>query len=434
MIATQAATDAALLSAIRRSCHPLASTADLGPLLERIARKRFVLLGEASHGTAEFYRWRAAITRRLIEEHGFTTVAVEGDWPDCYEIHRFVSGYEGAATDARGALEAFGRWPSWMWANEEVLAFISWLQRWNLGAPAGERVGFYGLDVYSLWDSLRVAVRYVERYDPSSAAIARAAYRCFEPYRDEPHAYARAIAFISERCEEQVVRLLTTFRRSPPIPDDPEERFNAEQNALVAVNAERYYRAMIRGDTSWNVRDRHMWETTERLAARAGGSAKVIVWAHNTHVGDARATDMAAAGMLNLGQLAREAYGRDAVAIVGFTTYAGEVIAAQAWDAPAERMPVPPAQAGSWDALLHEGCGADALVLLGPDLAGTWRGQRAIGVVYDPERERRGNYVPTDLAARYDAVCHIGRTGALSPIPVPERIDPDLPETFPSAA
>jgi erythromycin esterase-like protein len=427
-----------LVSDVRRLARPLRSPADLDPLLARIGDARVVLLGEASHGTHEFYTWRAALTRRLIEEHGFSFVAVEGDWPDCYRVNRFVKGYDDAAETAQDALEAFRRWPTWMWANEEVRDLTSWMKEYNSSWPRKEQVGFYGLDVYSLWDSLHQVLGYLRKADSEAFAAARRALRCFEPYGEDAQEYARATVLVPHSCQDEVVNLLRRVRVGPAADGDGRDaHFVAEQNALVVKNAEAYYRAMVRSDGgSWNVRDRHMAETLDRLLTHHGPAAKAIVWEHNTHVGDARYTDMADDGMVNLGQLAREKCGRGAVVLVGFGSYRGAVIAGREWGAPWEEMRVPPAREGSWEDVLHRAGAADKLMVFGPPVSdefAAWRGHRAIGVVYRPEYERYGNYVPTVLPERYDAFLYLDETAAVRPLFPAAEVEPEeLPETFPS--
>ncbi|HET6232461.1 MAG TPA: erythromycin esterase family protein [Longimicrobiaceae bacterium] len=427
----------ALIEAVRDAGRPLRGDEDLDPLLDRIGGARIVLLGEASHGTSEYYTWRDRISRRLITEKGFSFISVEGDWPDCYTVNRWVKGGPGAS--ARDVLHAFERWPTWMWANEEVVALAEWLRGHNASVAAGgAKAGFYGLDVYSLWDSMDAVIRYLETVDPDEARRARKAYGCFDPYHDDAQDYAMATALVPTSCEDEAVRTLVALRQKEREyrEDDPESFFDAEQNALVARNAERYYRAMIRGGSaSWNVRDTHMIETLERLLEHHGPNAKAIVWEHNTHIGDARATDMARAGMVNVGQLARQKWGDDAV-LVGFSSYSGSVIAGDEWGAPMRRLPVPEAREGSWEAICHS-AGANDRLLLMEDLdevegATEPLGHRAIGVVYNPAAERYGNYVPSVLPYRYDAMLHIDHTHALSPLHMQPVEDGELPETYPS--
>ena len=426
-----------LIEAVRRAERPLRDDADLDPLLERIGEARVVLLGEASHGTSEYYTWRDRISRRLITERGFRFIAVEGDWPDCYLVNRWVKGVDGGGS-ARDVLHAFERWPTWMWGNREVEALAEWLREHNRGVPEERKVGFYGLDVYSLWDSMDVVTRYLEKVDPQAAARARRAYGCFDPYEEDVQDYAMATALVPTSCEEEVVRTLVELRsRGPDYREDGREAyFNAEQNALVARNAERYYRAMIRGGApSWNVRDTHMVETLERLLEHHGPDAKAVVWEHNTHVGDARATDMARVGMVNVGSLARERWGGEVV-IAGFSSYRGTVIAGTEWGAPMQRMRVPEAREGSWEQLFHAAGARDRLLMLDEldevPAALDARGHRAIGVVYHPEREARGNYVPSVLPFRYDAMLYVDHSHALHPLRMPAHLDHEPPETFPT--
>jgi erythromycin esterase-like protein len=417
----------ALAGRVRRASLPLRTASDLLPLIHRLGSARYVLLGEATHGTSEFYTWRAEITCRLIEEQGFSFVGVEGDWPDCYRVNRYVKRMDKAPTSAVEALHAFERWPTWMWGNQETAFIVEWLREHNLGAQR-RPVGFYGLDVYSLWDSMRAVVAYLERLDPAAARDARRAYGCFEPYAEDEQAYARATALVPTSCADEAVAMLSALRRraSEYREDGDEAFFDAEQNALVARNAERYYRTMVRGDSeSWNVRDRHMVETLERLLEHHGPDAKAVVWAHNTHVGDARYTDMRRDGMVNLGSLLREAHGDD-VAIVGFGTHHGTVIAGEQWGAPMRRMTLPAARPGSWEDVCHRATrGRDFLLVFNGDEDGgiarldKWHDHRAVGVVYRPQYEHYGNYVPTQVPRRYDAFVFVDRSHAVAPLRLP---------------
>lgn len=429
-----------LINTVRSLARPACSAADLDPLLDRIGDARYVLLGEASHGTHEFYTWRTAISQRLIEEKGFSFIAVEGDWPDCYRVNRYVKGHADSGETAREVLHAFQRWPTWMWANEEVIELTEWLRTHNTGLTGADKVGFYGLDVYSLWDSLYQVLGYLAKHDPSSLPAARRAFQCFESYGEDVQEYARATRWVDASCEREVIELLAKLCRDVPTPstDDREGRFNTEQNALVVKNAEHYYRTMIRGGPeSWNIRDQHMVETLERLMRHHGPQAKGIVWEHNTHIGDARYTDMADDGMLNVGQLVREQHREQEVVLVGFGSHRGSVIAGDAWEAPMERMHVPPSRPGSWEDVLHQACGVDQLFLFdalrGSDALMEERGHRAIGVVYHPHYEHYGNYVPTVLPRRYDAFLYLEKTNALRPLhDVKALHDKELPETYPS--
>src|SRR5579884_1666540 len=355
-----------LSAGLARIARPLSAPRDLDPLIDRIGDARYVLLGEASHGTSEFYTWRTEISKRLIAEHGFSFIAVEGDWPDCYRVNRYVKALPDSGASAVDVLHAFERWPTWMWANREVVALADWMREWNRGKPAERQAGFFGLDVYSLWDSMRAVMQYLERMDPALAAAAKRAYNCFEPYAEDVQDYARATALVPTSCQDEVVAVLRDLQsRAPAFKEDGREGyFNAEQNALVARNAELYYRTMVRGGpASWNVRDHHMVETLDRLMRQHGAHARAIVWEHNTHIGDARFTDMARAGMVNVGQLVREAHERDGVMLVGFGTHRGTVIAADEWGEPMERMSVPAARPGSFEDAMHDAVAGDALLL-----------------------------------------------------------------------
>jgi erythromycin esterase-like protein len=438
-------------------------------LLDRIGESEYVLLGEASHSTSEFYKWRSEISKRLIKEKGFSFIAVEGDWPDCYKVNRYVKGISQTYKTARELLHSFNRWPTWMWANIEMSELVEWLKNHNKSIEDNEdqKVGFYGLDLYSLWESMEEIIQYLKRVDPLLLKDAIKAYNCFEPYNKEVEAYARATAFVPKNCEKEVIEMLVALRNRQSIlgkynHHNKEEYFNAEQNAIIVKDAENYYRTMIRGDVnSWNLRDTHMMDTLERLVAfhsNNGGSSKKrpksIVWAHNTHIGDARFTDMAPSGMINIGQLVREKKGIQNTVLIGFSTYEGTVIAAREWGARMEIMNVPKATEDSWDHFLHNLAEEEDnekrnktiiferesyinnLLQKVKDNAiydenYETRGQRAIGVVYNPQYERYGNYVPTILSLRYDALLFIDVSNALYPLHVKQVEDKDLPDTFP---
>ena len=436
----------ALAERVQRVSRPLESARDLDPLLAQIGDARFVLLGEASHGTSEYYTWRAELSKRLIREKGFSFIGVEGDWPDCYRVNRYAKGYNDSGHSAEEVLHAYERWPTWMWANREVVGLVEWLREHNHSLPEEQQVGFYGLDVYSLWESMSAVVEYLERIDPEAARAARRAYSCFDPYYDDVQEYARATALVPTSCEDEAISMLGALRAKAQMyrEDGRDAYFNAEQNALVARDAERYYRTMVRGGpTSWNVRDHHMVDTLDRLMQHHGRGAKAIIWEHNTHVGDARFTDMRRAGMVNVGQLVREGHGehpdeRDGVVLIGFGSHRGTVIAGDEWGAPMRRMRVPKGRPGSWEDLLHHVGARDQLLLFdGSDDSGI-EGldrpieHRAIGVVYDPRAERWGNYVPTIVPRRYDSFLFIDETKALDPLHMPVHVGGDEPETYPS--
>ena len=420
----------------RERSFPLERSKDLGPLLERIGDAHHVLLGEASHGTHDYYTWRSAISKRLITEKGFNFIAVEGDWPDCYRINRFVKGYSDQDKKAVELLRTFDRWPTWMWANWEIVALIDWLKEYNTHLPANKRVGFYGLDVYSLWESMDALVEYLEKNDPKAAELAKKAIRCFEPYDEDEHRYARSQYAMAESCREPVVQLLREIRsKAVSYNHDPEAALNTEQNAEVIVNAEEYYRNMVGFDTNtWNLRDTHMVETLNRLLKFYGEGARAIVWEHNTHIGDARYTDMVKAGNLNVGQLVREQKGEDDTVLIGFGSYSGRVIAGQSWGAPLENMHVPPARQGSVEEILHAESEDNRLLIFDGnnrnERFAKVMGHRAIGVVYNPAYEKYGNYVPSTLNRRYDAFIYLDKTKALHPLYV--NVDPHkIPDTYP---
>ena len=431
------------------AAHPLmGAPEDFNPLLTLVGDARFVLIGEASHGTHEFYRIRAEITKRLIREKGFTSVAVEADWPDAYRVNRYVRG-EGSDADAEAALQGFRRFPQWMWRNADVLDFVGWLRTHNDGLPEAERVGFYGLDLYSLHASIEAVLRYLDIVDPDAALRARGRYACFEHFGDDPQAYGYAAGFgLAPSCEAAVVEQLIELRQSAADYARRDGRvaadalFFAEQNARLVKNAERYYRAMFGSHVaSWNLRDQHMFETLDALVAfqaARGHREKIVLWAHNSHLGDARATEMGAAGELNVGQLVRQRYGREA-RLVGFLTYHGTVTAASDWDEPAQRKVVRPGLPGSYEAVLHESGLGNFLLDLAPstpDVAALKepRLERAIGVIYRPETERASHYFRAALPQQFDAVLYYDRTRAVEPL---ERTGlwerGEIPETFPTA-
>jgi protein-L-isoaspartate(D-aspartate) O-methyltransferase len=414
--------------------------ADLGPLLGRIGDRRLVLIGEASHGTSEFYRMRARITRELIEHRGFTIVAAEADWPDAARVDRWVRG--GSALDHPE--DAFTRFPTWMWRNDEVVAFIDWLHEHNAELGPGPRqAGFYGLDLYSLYGSIGEVLRYLDRIDPEAARIARHRYGCLTPFQSDPAMYG--LASLTERyrsCEEDVVAMLVDLRgrRGQGRVHDGAAVLDAEQNARVAANAERYYRAMyVGGAESWNLRDTHMFETLEALLAFHGPESKAVVWAHNSHLGDASATAMARRGELNVGQLVRERFGDEAY-LVGFGTDHGTVAAATDWDGPMEIKRVRPSHADSYERLCHEASSRAFLLpvrgsatdpqlrdeLLMPRL------ERAIGVIYRPETELMSHYFEASLPDQFDEWIWFDETTPIRPL-AGAGAAPDLAEGHPFA-
>lgn len=408
---------------------------NLEPLLKQMSQAKVVMLGEASHGTHEFYTWRTYLTKKLVQDYGFNFIGVEGDWPDCFEVNQYIKHKDAAGETAESVLRRFDRWPTWMWANWEITGLTEWLHGYNKDQQWPEQVGFYGLDVYSLWDSLTAVRQYLTQHEPEALKQAEKAFRCFAPYRDDETSYAYAAQAVPGRCQEEVVELLQNLKRQQSKSSDgAEAHFSAEQNALIAVNAEKYYRTMIGGGAaSWNIRDSHMAETLDRLLQLHGPHAKAIVWEHNTHIGDARATSMADEGMYNIGQLAREQYGRDQVFLLGFGSYQGSVMAATSWGAARQVMEVPEAREGSWEYHLHA-AGGNRL-LLSEDLQGTLLSEhplehRAIGVVYRPQYERYSNYVASSIPERYDGFIYLDQTKALHPLHGEGRSE-KIPDTYP---
>jgi len=421
---------------------------DYDPLLEMIGDARFVLLGEASHGTHEFYRERAQITKRLIVEKDFRAVAVEADWPDAYRVNRYVRG-AGADASANDALGDFKRFPTWMWRNTDVLDFVEWLRDHNDALrDQARKIGFYGLDLYSLFTSIEAVLAYLDKVDPEAARRARYRYSCFEDFGEDTQAYGYAASFsLSETCENEAVSQLMELRqraaeyarRDGWVAAD--EFFYAEQNARLVKNAEQYYRSMFRVHTlSWNLRDRHMAETLDALVAyldQQGSRAKIVVWEHNSHLGDARATESGESGQLNVGQLVRERYGRE-TALVGFTTYTGTVTAASDWDGPAERKLVRPALPESYESLFHQAPPPRFLLVTRDNemLAVALRAERlerAIGVIYRPQTERLSHYFRARLPDQFDAVMHFDDTRAVEPLERTARWEPaEVPETYPT--
>ncbi|HYE60388.1 MAG TPA: erythromycin esterase family protein [Phycisphaerales bacterium] len=434
-----------VVGAVKRELVELDGEHDLGPIPEWIGNARIVLMGEATHGTQEFYAYRAALSKHLITRHGFNAFAVEADWPDAYRVNRFI---RGASSDqhAIDALGDFRRFPMWMWRNDQVLDLIGWLREHNDELPPQRRVGFYGLDLYSLHASMNAVVRYLESIDPDAAKRARQRYACFDQFGEEPSNYGRGTLFgAGEKCDQEVVAQLMELRedaaklihRDGPAAED--ELFFAQQNALVAANAERYYRVMFSGRvSSWNLRDQHMAQTLDALVShlsRRGERAKVIVWAHNSHLGDARATEMGEDGELNLGQLARQRYGDQCFAL-GFSTYDGTVTAAHEWDGPHLRRHVRPGLPGSYEDAFHQtGTRHFALRLQGDESRAELRHrllQRAIGVIYKPETERRSHYFHAVLADQFDAVVHLDHTRALEPLDQVSEWEHAEAETYPT--
>lgn len=414
---------------------PLIETADLDPLMERIGSARIVLLGEATHGTSEFYKMRERITRDLIVRKGFRFVAIEADWPDAARVDHYVRHFQYPPSE----WTAFARFPTWMWRNIEVREFVSWLRKHNGTVEREKRVAFHGLDLYSLYDSIRSVLNYLDEVDPESAKVARERYGCLTPWQRDPATYGHAaLTGAYPTCESDVVRTLSDLlaKRRAYAEQDGERFLDAEQNARLVANAERYYRVMYYGSrASWNLRDSHMFETLKNLLAFHGAGSRVVVWAHNSHVGNAGATEMAARGEYNIGQLCRKEFG-DGAYLVGFGTHSGTVAAASEWDGPMELKDVRPALPNSYEQLCHATGVARFMLglrgrgdLCGPRGLGKERLERAIGVIYRPETELASHYFRANLPQQFDEYVWFDNTHAVTPLDTAEI--KGLPDTYP---
>ncbi|MEC4720976.1 erythromycin esterase family protein [Noviherbaspirillum sp. CPCC 100848] len=456
--------DQSTIEALQREALPLNELEQLGRVVDQIGDASIVLLGEATHGSREFYRLRAEITKRLIADKGFDAIAVEADWPDALRVSRYARASASSlaavvdpaaqlAAEPQQALQGFERFPQWMWRNTEIVELVAWLRQHNEQRSArgqADGIGFYGLDLYSLRNSMEAVVRYLSTVDPEAARQARARYACFDHLAEDPQRYGYAATFgMRKDCEEEVIRQLVAMTTeaqryaSADGGDAADELFYAQQNARVAQNAEAYYRSMFLGsNASWNLRDEHMADTLDALRAhiaqRKGGRAKVVIWAHNSHIGDARATEMGDHGQLNLGQLVRERHGIADTFLLGFTTHDGTVTAASEWDGPAEKKTVRPSLANSYERLLHD-TGLKQFFLRMRDrrylseLLRERRLERAIGVIYLPESERMSHYFYASLAQQFDAVIHVDTTQALRPLEsVVHPHHDEAPETYPT--
>ena len=436
---------------VRHEALPLAGLHDLEALIDQIGKRRIVLLGEATHGTHEFYAYRAALTLRLVREHGFDAVAVEADWPAALRASRWVRGGHADAS-AEAALAGFERFPRWMWRNAEVVSFLEELRQYNEGVLPSRRAGFHGIDLYSLRESMHAVLQYLDAVDAEAAQRARARYACFDDMAHEPQAYGHAVSFgLRDDCEREVVAQLAELLRAHGerlgergAPHDDEQLFHAQQNARVVRNAETYYRAMFSSrHESWNVRDQHMAQTLRELdhhiSQRRGRPARIVVWAHNSHLGDARATEVSREGQLNLGQLVREDWPEDESFLLGFSTHAGSVAAAHDWDMDVERKQVRPSRPDSIEGLLHatghqrcllpilHGSAQLRAVLAQPLL------ERAIGVIYRPDTERWSHYFHASVSRQFDALVHFDVTRAVRPLDAEHPWEhAEETETFPS--
>jgi erythromycin esterase len=414
----------ALTAALADHARPLHAPADLDPLLPALGAARVALLGEATHGTHEFYAWRAAITRRLVADHGFRVIAVEGDWAPLLRLNAYTKGHPDAGPSARAVLAGLNRWPQWMWGNEEIAELAEWLRAWNADRPEADQVGFYGIDAYAPWDSANLVLDYLRAHRPDAWAAAHRAYVPLLNPRQPERAFMQGAAWMNDR-ERAAVAAVAEDLREPPADGSPGTTgwFAAWQAAKVVLRAKTHFHTSGQpGPESWNVRARHMHESVLRLLDARGPDARAVVWAHNTHIGDARATAMGAQGMVNIGQLAREHFGADQVFALGFATHHGEVVAGRAWGGRRAIMTIPPAPADTLEGQLAAADAGDrwwdlrepALAehpALRPPLP-----HRAIGVVYQPEHDATRNFVPTVLPARYDALLFIARTTPLRPL------------------
>ncbi len=406
--------------ALREIARPIEKVDDLAPMLKKLEDRRHVLLGEASHGTREYYLWRAAISRMLIEEGRANFIAVEGDWDAALHVHRYVTHHEEAAGSAREALEKFTRWPSWLWANEEMIDLVEWLREFNAEREGDDRVGFFGIDIYGYEASLQEGPKKAGLLDEALTDAVEEGFSCFAPYAGDPQSYALAVAREGVDCSGGIDRALETLREDSETwrEKDREKYLFVKQHVMVVRSAEAHFRAAIRQDAeSWNVRAHHFFETYRRLIDYYGEEARGIVWAHNTHIGDARATRMGDMGMVNIGQLARRHYGAEHVAAIGFGTVRGTVIAALQWDGERQTMTIPDPLPGTLEAAFDRINQSKAMFWMeeaGEKEALSHRiGHRAVGVTYNPRHEAQGNFVPTLWPERYDAFIFFRETEAL---------------------
>ncbi len=420
---------------ILKEAKPFKSIEDFEPLITQVKDSKIVMIGEASHGTKEFYEWRQLITQELILRYGFDFVSVEGDWPACQKVNNYVIGKHQA--DAYQILTQFSRWPTWMWANVEVLWFIEWLKNFNRQNHTAK--GFHGLDVYSFYESIEQVISLLRQIDPELSLLAQKKYGCLDPYRHDEISYARSLRNIPRGCKQEILDVLSSTLNSQNKSEQIDRWFDIRQNAQIVANAEAYYRAMIFGEQdSWNVRDFHMMSTLKSLLDHYGPDSKGIVWAHNTHIGDYRGTDMVMSGQINIGGLARQMYGEKKVSLIGFGTYTGTVTASHSWDGPTLTLDVPEAMSDSLEDNLHRlipEVGSDNFYFTLDKMTKRHsyeqvHGHRAIGVVYHPEREHMGNFVPTSLIKRYDSFIFLDKTNALTPLKIGYDIH-KMPETYP---
>lgn len=413
-----------LSQSLRAIARPLLRADDLNPVVDAVGDARVVLLGESSHGSREFYSWRDRLSRRLIVEGGFSFIAIEGDWASLLPLDRYVRHHPGAPASAREALLLIERWPRWLWANTDLEALAEWLRAFNRGRPVRHRVGIHGIDLYAIWESLDAVETFYQTHLPQSAARVHELYRLLRAFRGDYQAYADYVQRTRSSAQAAVAwvarELAARYRYATPAQRDP--LFEVLQHAKVVESGERFLRSMARpGPHSWNARADHFEQSVARLLVHYGPGSRAVVWAHNTHVGDARATDMVQAGEVNVGQLARERHGADAVFALGFGTATGTVLAARTWEGRRHTMQTPMPRPDSLEAALLASGGGDRILIIdraSPAAAILRRAlpHRAIGVVFDPRRERWANYVSSRLAERYDAFVFIPNTHALQPL------------------
>jgi Erythromycin esterase homolog len=401
--------------------HPLMNEHDLDVLIKEIGNAKIVLLGEASHGTSEYYTWRAAISKRLIQEKGFNFIAVEGDWTDSYKVNRFIKGDKKDSAAAVTVLKEYNRWPTWLWANYETASLITWLNNYNQNIPVQQKVGFYGLDVFNIAEAAADIKPYLQPSDTNAINAVNKFRECFKPFADDEQKYVKSVTAMSGNCSVQSNTLLQAIKRSASSKDlDPEDAFVMLQNAQVVYDGELYLRTSKNNYVNgWNLRDNHMVETIARLLNLYGTHAKAIIWAHNNHVGNARYATMHWTGKTNTGQLLKNKYGDEKVFSVGFGTYTGSVIAAEKWGTPYKKMQLASADDSSWEQKMHQ-LNSDNKIILSKDIRNypnmlRWISQIAVGVIYHP-LQKAGTYSLSVVPNRYDAYIFIDHTNALHPI------------------
>ncbi len=424
-----------LIKLIEDSSLNLDSMADTEPLFDKMKNSRIVLLGESTHGTHEFYTWRTKISKKLIEDYGFSFIAVEADWPDAYSLNRYIKQYPDSGKQASEILNKFNRWPTWVWANWEVNALIEWLNSFN--KENNKSAGFYGLDLFSLRESMEMLVTELAGKYPEIAKTAREAFTCFEPYINDVRFDAERLRMAPPSCEKEAIELLKEIRsKISSDADEKEMNFEIEQNARAMYDAEEYYMTMIRdGKESWNLRERHMAETLDQLLEHHGANSKAIIWAHNSHIGDARAYTKKSSGSLNFGEIVKAKHLIEGVFSIGFGSNSGELITADEWGAPMKKMNVENAKPGSWENLLHGINQHDKLILLDQlrdnEDAPQPIEHRSVGLIYNPASEEYGYYSKANIQMEFDAFIFIDETSAVHPLKISPGSGEEPPETYP---